>query len=203
MFTKISRRWLDVLNCDQGIQRKHLMAGDGAQAPGAVVQRTLDSGEHRHVVHFFNLQSGGFHSGSYHTDETEAMAEYTRQIKRYDPTGMLHREAERVEEIERTYQALCLMAPPTHRLEVPVLNNNGTSKQALLDQYRHILDCFRDLQEAFANATPHGRDWQTVPNGSDVANDARQAFAERRARLKALYDEVHAVALGIASQEGR
>lgn len=42
------------------------VAGDGIQAPGAVVLRDMGPrADCRFVVHFYNDQDGGYHNGSY------------------------------------------------------------------------------------------------------------------------------------------
>ena len=40
------------------------------------------------------------------------------------------------------------------------VNLNGTSKDELLEQYRRVAEACRELKEALARATPHGRDFQ-------------------------------------------
>lgn len=69
----------------------HGMAGDGCQAPGAIVVR--DMGESRtagrYAVHFANFQDGGFHSGDYLDSPDEAARVASERLRRYDPTGRL------------------------------------------------------------------------------------------------------------------
>jgi hypothetical protein len=56
--------------------------GDGVQAPGFVTLCNNGSVHHPYVVHFFNSQDGGFHSGFYRADLIGAEAEYSRQCER-------------------------------------------------------------------------------------------------------------------------
>lgn len=67
------------------------MAGDGIQAPGALIIRALpDNDIHPFAVHFLNLQSGGYHAGDYCETLAEAESAYASRCRRYDPTGRLN-----------------------------------------------------------------------------------------------------------------
>lgn len=57
-----------------------LVSGDGIQAPGAVTLCLID-GLHPYVVHFFNAQDGGFHSGDYCRDHKEAIAAFNQRAR--------------------------------------------------------------------------------------------------------------------------
>jgi hypothetical protein len=94
-------------------------------------------------------------------------------------------------------------ASPAYALGVPVVNLNGSSKESLLQDYLAIMRALEAANKAMAEATPHGRDFQTVPNGEWVGQKAREAFHERRALIRAMYAEFEAVALAISEQGGR
>lgn len=49
---------------------------------------------------------------------------------------------------------------------VPQVNLNGSSKQDLLDQQEGVYYAAIALIEKLAAAAPHGRDYQTMPEGS-------------------------------------
>jgi hypothetical protein len=53
--------------------------GDGVQAPGAVVMCEIP-GAHPYVIHFFNAQDGGFHSGDYCKTRVEAEEAYAKRV---------------------------------------------------------------------------------------------------------------------------
>lgn len=57
--------------------------GDGIQAPGFVVMSTTGEVPFAYAVHFFNAQDGGFHSGDYCKDLTEASASYRDKVARW------------------------------------------------------------------------------------------------------------------------
>lgn len=68
----------------------YLMAGDGCQAPGAIITRFEAGALHPWRVHFLNLQCGGYHAGGYHETESGAFEEFKERCLRYDKTGGLH-----------------------------------------------------------------------------------------------------------------
>lgn len=48
----------------------------------------------------------------------------------------------------------------------PTINLNGTDAKDLLQQNVDVLTALEALREAMAKAAPHGRDYQTMPDGS-------------------------------------
>jgi glucokinase len=96
--------------------------------------------------------------------------------------------------------ALRDLGSPAHALGVPVVNLNGSSKESLLNDYLAIMRALEAANKAMAEATPHGRDFQTVPNGDWVGQKAREAFHERRALIRAMHAEFEAVAVAISEQ---
>ena len=81
----------------------------------------------------------------------------------------------------------------------PKLNLNGTSKEELLFSYTVVLRTLREVDKAMADATPHGRDYQTHSN-PDAAINARRAWNVRRALLKLISDEIEHAAEMVAGQ---
>lgn len=74
----------------------------------------------------------------------------------------------------------------------PRANLNGTSKKELLDQYIDALKALLAAQEALAKMAPHGRDYQTLPDGQfDIA--VRQHRA-RRVLLAGVMNEITVLA---------
>jgi hypothetical protein len=78
---------------------------------------------------------------------------------------------------------------------------NGTSKSALLDQYKKCLKALRELDAAMGEATPHGRDYQTHSN-PDASIEARKAWGQRRIWLDHLKDDLNHSAEMIYGQDG-
>ena len=105
--------------------------------------------------------------------------------------------------VTKAHNALCDLHVPYYQHEVPTVNLNGTSKDSLLGDYLAIRNALNAAEMAFREATPHGRDYQTVPAGDAKASRAREAFHERRAILRAMAAEIEAVAIAINEQEGR
>jgi hypothetical protein len=81
---------------------------------------------------------------------------------------------------------------------VPQVNLNGTSREALVQQQVAVLDALAQAVMAMSLATPHGRDYQTMPAGSYEA--AREQHADRSKRLWALNAEITELALAIQAQ---
>lgn len=77
----------------EAAQAVAFMAGDGIQAPGALVVRHVD-GAHPLAVHFLNLQCGGYHGGTYCGTLAEALESFRERLGRFDPTGGLREAAE-------------------------------------------------------------------------------------------------------------
>lgn len=96
--------------------------------------------------------------------------------------------------------ALKDLKSPAYALDVPVVNLNGSSKESLLNDYLAIMRALEAANKAMAEATPHGRDFQTVKNGDHIAARAREAFHERRAIIRAIHAEFEAVAVAISEQ---
>jgi hypothetical protein len=58
--------------------------GDGFQAPGAVTLCKIDNPLHPYVIHFFNMQDGGFHSGNYCKTRAEAEEAFGKRALRFN-----------------------------------------------------------------------------------------------------------------------
>jgi hypothetical protein len=68
------------------------MAGRGCNAPGCVVIRSLpDNTRHPFVVHFGNLQDGGYYYGDYCETREDAERAYRSRVSQYDRDGDLNR----------------------------------------------------------------------------------------------------------------
>ena len=82
----------------------------------------------------------------------------------------------------------------------PTVNLNGTDYESLLNQWKTVMEAANRLNEALAEATPHGRDYQI---NSDPAYDlelAREKVLDMRMRVTTLKIEATAVALHILNQ---
>jgi len=86
-FAFAERMACDVVAC-------YAMAGDGIQAPGAIVtlirqplQRPFRANPYS--VHFVNAQDGGAYYGVYDLNQGQASQEHDRKVSRFDPSGRL------------------------------------------------------------------------------------------------------------------
>lgn len=68
----------------------------------------------------------------------------------------------------------------------PRVNLNGTSRAALIEQATAVIEAATALEKALAEASPHGRDYQTYPD-----NAAFKAASETNAGFIA---QVYAIA---------
>lgn len=83
-------------------------------------------------------------------------------------------------------------------LIAPIVNNNGSSKDSLLESYIDIKTALDNVLDVMESGVPNGRDYQTVDQGIGIA--ARDAYRERFAALKAMRDEFYAIAIEVSKQ---
>jgi hypothetical protein len=88
-----------------------------------------------------------------------------------------------------------MTAPRIDVLALPVVNLNGSSREALVEQRLDIQRALIETLAALQRAWPHGRDYQTVGRDRLVRADA--VFQARRDALVALLDEIEAEAAAI------
>lgn len=85
----------------------------------------------------------------------------------------------------------------------PIVNLNGTTKENLVNQLRHVLDALRQVESAMAEANPHGRDYQNSRiDGQNLVYAAADAWHERRAVIAKLKQEIEEHAFKISQQTG-
>lgn len=91
------------------------------------------------------------------------------------------------------------MTDPRIEIIAPTVNLNGTSSRELIEQIRTahlaLLEAFRALQKA----SPHGRDYQTVP--TERYTLARHQHNIRLVRLDNTIKELEEIGVQIQSQE--
>lgn len=80
-------------------------------------------------------------------------------------------------------------------LQFPQPNINGTSKEALVRQYRDVHRALGEAIELICEHAPHGRDYQTLPAGS--FEQARSEHFARLAKLENVKAEIEAIAIHI------
>jgi hypothetical protein len=82
--------------------------------------------------------------------------------------------------------------------QAPLVNNNGTSKKALMDQLLAVYEAGRAMEKALAEASPHGRDYQTAPPGA--YQTARKQHEDRAKRVSSVLKEIEDIALQVQDQ---
>jgi hypothetical protein len=86
----------------------------------------------------------------------------------------------------------------TSHLIAPTLNINGSNGKTLLSQHRAAAKALREAIIAVHAIWPHGRDFQTVPEG--VYSVASKQARERCIKLEEVLIDVEAVAEKIYEQ---
>jgi len=77
-------------------------------------------------------------------------------------------------------------------MQRPQINNNGSSAEELIGNYREINRRAVDLIEALYNAYPHGRDYQTLDNDKYViAREEHNYQVEQVVRIREWSKEMH------------
>jgi len=77
----------------------------------------------------------------------------------------------------------------------PVVNLNGTSRQALVDARVGAIEAIRAAMQALGECSPNGRDYQTAPKGEYEI--ARKRYMERFAFLDRMANELEDEAIYI------
>ena len=80
----------------------------------------------------------------------------------------------------------------------PIVNMNGTSQEVLLEQVMAAKEAVAIAMKALAEAIPHGRDYQTAPDGAYTV--ARGQHKVRYGKLVDVYEELEAIAVDIYEQ---
>jgi hypothetical protein len=80
----------------------------------------------------------------------------------------------------------------------PVVNLNGSSKASLLEAFWNAHSALVAAQGAFASIAPHGRDFQTAPQGT--FERARLQWALRATELTNLTNDVQRMIVEIDGQ---
>jgi hypothetical protein len=80
----------------------------------------------------------------------------------------------------------------------PVLNLNGTSGPALVEEYKNAYRAIREAYEAVNSVTVHGRDFQTAPPGT--YEKARAEKVEWLTQLKSIEQAMTDLATDVQKQ---
>ena len=80
-------------------------------------------------------------------------------------------------------------------LVLPQINLNGSPRQVLVDQQCDVMHALERLQKAMQEASPNGRDYQTMPMGT--FNKAQDAWRERYQIVEDMRREIEAHAIAI------
>lgn len=82
-------------------------------------------------------------------------------------------------------------------MQFPQVNINGTSRGALIQQLTDAYSALTDAISALSAMSPHGRDYQTLPDGSWLTarkeHDARiEAVVKVRDEIAAIFESIDA-----------
>lgn len=83
----------------------------------------------------------------------------------------------------------------------PAVNNNGTSRQSLVEIRVNAMKAVMGAMEALQLTKPHGRDYQSLPNSLERYEADRAIFVERFSTLDKLHNELQEEALTIHNGE--
>lgn len=75
---------------------------------------------------------------------------------------------------------------------LPVINLNGTERDDLLKDYMAARKALQCAVAALSAASPHGRDYQTMPAGSFYV--AQQEHADRIVKVRSVLAEIDTIA---------
>ncbi len=75
---------------------------------------------------------------------------------------------------------------------LPIVNINGTERDDLLKDYMAARKALQLAVEALGAASPHGRDYQTMPQGSFYA--AQPEPADRIVKVRSVLAEIETIA---------
>jgi len=84
---------------------------------------------------------------------------------------------------------------------LPVVNMNGSSRDALVEQQLAVAQAARALADALAEASPHGRDYQTAQPGE--YEGARKEHDARCQLVRDIMDDAQTIALHIQDSPSR
>lgn len=91
------------------------------------------------------------------------------------------------------------MNEPQFPRTVPQVNNNGTSRDELIEQRRLTRAAVNKAIKLLREQCPHGRDYQTMMD-SGRYEEARALYNSRLSALQELADDLQAEALAILHQ---
>jgi hypothetical protein len=77
-------------------------------------------------------------------------------------------------------------------LAVPTVHLNGTSKDALLEQFCDAIDAVHEAGKKLAAACPNARDY--YPQGNEATSEAMRQHEARMLKLKSVADDLQAIA---------
>jgi hypothetical protein len=87
------------------------------------------------------------------------------------------------------------------KVEVPVININGSSPKTMVDDILTALKALNAAADAVVQTAPHPRDWQTVKDGDALFRVARDQHHARLYRLGVTHAELEAVGIAIQEQQ--
>jgi hypothetical protein len=85
----------------------------------------------------------------------------------------------------------------------PLVNLNGTSPEALIEQQSAVVAAADQLIRALHHATPHGRDYHLKPGPENWTELARREHQARIACVQQIIKDAHDIAASVMEQRRR
>lgn len=82
---------------------------------------------------------------------------------------------------------------------LPIVNNNGTSRDELVNQRREVYQALSEVLEKMRAMSPNGRDYQTDPTGAQF-KAARVVHEARVKLIQSLRDSMEEEAIALQKQ---
>ena len=86
-------------------------------------------------------------------------------------------------------------------MQRPTIHSNGTSRDALLADYRNALNALREARAKLQDAAPNGRDY--YPQGNEAIVAASREHRARMAKLEEVTREITEIGEAVATAPGR
>lgn len=79
-------------------------------------------------------------------------------------------------------------------MHLPQININGTQRSDLLEDYMEAHLALRRAIEKLSACSPHGRDYQTYPNGDQIFYAAQREHVDRIVKVRQVLAEIETLA---------
>jgi hypothetical protein len=78
-------------------------------------------------------------------------------------------------------------------MQLPAININGTARSDLLEQHMNARRLLSKAIEGLQECAPHGRDYQTLPDGQNALHKALDEHSNRLLKLRQVAIELETI----------